>query len=175
MPDALMNAREVLSRGMPQRRPINRRRRTRVLENVIDRIEEAQPGQLRHQRLEAQRDFSGQNIDDKRPGGLDVRIIRRTGNADVQPLDQPAEQDEGRAGAPPIFAMTDLGGINGVEGTHDVWRREVVLSPRRAATKKTAADVSIGRRFVKRVAPQLNLFFRYAPIAGASGFTSGPK
>ena len=23
--------------------------------------------------------------------------------------------------------------------------------------------------------PQLNLFFRYAPIAGASGFTSGPK
>src|SRR5262245_3811829 len=32
-----------------------------------------------------------------------------------------------------------------------------------------------GAEFHAGQSPQLNLFFRYAPIAGASGFTSGPK
>jgi hypothetical protein len=40
---------------------------------------------------------------------------------------------------------------------------------------KAAADLFASRRVVKAVEPQLNSFFRYAPIAGASGFTSGPK
>ena len=118
MPDALMNACEMLPRRMPKRRPEDRRGRSRVLKYVKDRIEETQRGQLHGERLEALRDVRRQRFNEKRRRGFHVWIIRRTGDADTQPFEKPADQYGRGAGPPPILAMAHPGGINGVEGTH---------------------------------------------------------
>jgi hypothetical protein len=60
------------------------------------------------------------------------------------------------------------GGIEPHGGDHGTDDEPLALDLVGEGLDAVVGDVDVGVRIV-------NLFFRYAPIAGASGFTSGPK
>lgn len=53
--------------------------------------------------------------------------------------------------------------------------RPLTIAPHPTSKKAIQGRTNINPSFTAIVSLQSNLFFRYAPIAGASGFTSGPK
>src|SRR5690349_23170243 len=52
LPETLMNSREVLARGMPVSCPEDRGGRTRVVNDMINGVQETQTGQFTRHRLE---------------------------------------------------------------------------------------------------------------------------
>src|ERR1043165_4149247 len=108
---------------MSKRRPKDRRRSAGVMEYVIDRIKKTERRKFCGATRKILCDLGRQRIDDERQRRFDIRIIRGTRDLNAQPLRYPSDQDCWRTSAPPVFAVTDVRGINGIKGVHALAKR----------------------------------------------------